>query len=286
MAKLNLSTGPPKTTDDTIRQIDLDTRFDEFEIPAVRNNSGQIKVNYTGLSRSNVTQNTVYTMPINTATATVVASPTTTYPFNSPQDYSAMYNAASQKLRENNIPGQVHRWRIQGNYSGKATGNNGQLQFRLRNLDSGFIVTSESTLPSGLSTGNFTYEFTTIADNDSLATGRGYILELVTSFTDANLVVNVTSILRDSEATELQAAFSNLARRYSIVMPEEVFDYSGSNTFTLSQAPVVVSTVMIDHNDGSFTLVTTDNTTVSGKNVTINNETLVSGDRVRISYSI
>lgn len=254
-------------------------------IPALKDNAGQIKANYTGLSVSNFAAGTVKTIPLNTVTPTISASPTTVYPYNSPMDYSAMWDSANQKLRENNILGQVHKWRIQGTYANKATGNNGQLQFRLHNTDSGFIVTSESTLPTGLTTGNFTFELTTIADNDSLAAGKGYILEVVTSFADNNLIVNISSIMRVSQATELTAAISSLARTYSIVMPEEVFDYNGTNTYTLSQTPVVISTVMIDHGD-SFTLVTTDNITVDGKNVTIKNETITTGDRIRISYSI
>jgi hypothetical protein len=170
--------------------------------PVLQNNSGQIKVGYTGLSRTNFVNGTVYALPFNTAVATVAPSPLTKYPYGSVKSYAAMYSSSSRKLRENNVYGQVHRWRIQATYSGKASANNGQLEFRLNNTVSGFIVTSEITLPSGLTEGNITCELTTIADSNSLSGTNGYVLEVISSFTDANLVVNVTSITRISEATE------------------------------------------------------------------------------------
>jgi hypothetical protein len=108
------------------------------------------------------------------------------------------------RLRENNIPGQTHRWRIIGSYENKAQGNNGELQFLLVNPDSGFYVTDQITLPSNKTEGQFTIELMTIADDASLAVGRGYLLRAATSFADNNLVVKIDSITRISFAVENQ----------------------------------------------------------------------------------
>lgn len=64
--------------------------------------------------------------------------------------------------------------------------------------------TDQITLPSDKTSGIFTMELMTIADNASLAVGRGYQLIAQTSFTDNNLVVRVDSITRISFAVENQ----------------------------------------------------------------------------------
>ena len=179
-------------------------------IPVIYNHAGQIKVNYNGLQISNVTANQQYELPLHTATPTVVGSPTTQYPTGSETTYNpAMFipgdnPPTTMRLRENNIPGQTHRWRIIGSYENKAQGNNGELQFLLVNPDSGFYVTDQITLPSDKTAGTFTIELMTIADDASLAVGRGYLLKAVTSFTDNNLVVKIDSITRISFAVENQ----------------------------------------------------------------------------------
>ncbi len=165
------------------------------------NNAGQVKVTYTGLSLTGFTAITARALPLASATPTVAAYPVTKWPYGSSQAYATDMFVGG-KLRENNVQGQSTRWRISGTYTGKGSANNGQIQLQLRNPDSGFIVTAENTLPSGLTAGNVTFELTTIADGASLATGRGYVLEALTSFADANLVLNITSITRISEATE------------------------------------------------------------------------------------
>lgn len=179
-------------------------------IPDIYNHAGQIKANYTGLQISNVTANQEYTMPLHTATPTISDAPTTIYPSGSATTYNpAMFipgdnPPTTMRLRENNIPGQSHRWRIIGGYENKAQGNNGELQLILKNPDSGFSVTDQITLPSDKTSGIFTMELMTIADNASLAVGRGYQLIAQTSFTDNNLVVRVDSITRISFAVENQ----------------------------------------------------------------------------------
>lgn len=165
------------------------------------NNAGQIKVNYSGVSTGGFVSGSPKAFSLITALASIAPSPITKYPYGSATNYTAMYNSSSSTLIENPVLGQVHKWRIIGTYSNKASGANGQLQFRLQNNSSGFIVTSESTLPSGLTSGNFTYEMTTIADSSSIA--NGYQLTALTSFSDSNLTVTIGSITRESLATEL-----------------------------------------------------------------------------------
>lgn len=172
------------------------------------NNAGQIKVDYTGLQITNVTANTQYVFPLHTATATVVSSPTTIFPKGSATTYNpAMFipgatPPTTMRLRENNKPGQSHRWRIIGFYSNKSQENNGELQLMLRNPDSGFVVTDKITLPSDKTSSIFTMELMTIADPASLATGKGYQLVVNASFSDNNLLVRIDSITRISIATE------------------------------------------------------------------------------------
>lgn len=70
-----------------------------------------------------------------------------------------------------------------------------------------------------------------------------------------------------------------------IAVPDEVFDYTGSNTFTLSQIPKFVSQVWIDGTN-SLTLVRVSNVSISGGNVTINNQKFESGDLIRVHYFV
>lgn len=176
----------------------------------VYNNAGQVKVNYTGLQINNVTANVQYVMPLHTAVATLVGSPTTSFPKGSPTTYNpAMFipganPPTTMRLRENNVAGQSHRWRIIGWYANKAQENNGELQLMLKNPDSGFVVTDQLTLPSDRTQGIFTMELITIADAASLDPGKGYQLIVDTSFSDNNLIVRIDSITRISVSTENQ----------------------------------------------------------------------------------
>lgn len=174
------------------------------------NNAGQVKANYTGLQIFNVTANTQYVLPLHTATVTLSTSPTTQWPRGSSTTYNpAMFipganPPTTMRLRENNINGQTHRWRIIGFYSGKSQENNGELQVIFKNPDSGFVVTDQLTLPSDRTSGVFTMELITIADQASLGIGKGYQLIVDTSFSDNNLLVRIDSITRISVATENQ----------------------------------------------------------------------------------
>lgn len=175
-----------------------------------KNEAGQVKVNYTGLNTVNFVAETPKQLNIGSATPTVVASPTTIYPASTPNNYTGVFDSARNggtttyagRLIENPINGQSHTFRIQGSYSNKASGNNGSLDIVLRNPVSGFISTRSITLPSGRTTGNFDEAIVVIADTASIPTPNGYILEVLYSFTDANLTINVTSITRFSSAIE------------------------------------------------------------------------------------
>lgn len=72
---------------------------------------------------------------------------------------------------------------------------------------------------------------------------------------------------------------------FSTAVPDETFNYSNSNVFTLSKVPQIVSQVWIDSTD-SLTLVRVANISVNGSDVTINNQTFQAGDIVRIHYFI
>lgn len=180
----------------------VNKQYVDNQMTKIVNNSGQVKANYTTLSITGTVGNAPKIFPLGSSTPVISPTPTTIYPYGSVQNYNAMYDPVTQRLRENDVLGQVHCWRIQGTYSNKSLPNNGQLQIRMRNVNSGFVASAEVTLPAGLSSGIFTFEITTVADSASLSAGRGYILDLVTSFTDSNLVVGIVSILRISAATE------------------------------------------------------------------------------------
>lgn len=172
------------------------------------NESGQVKINYTGLVLVNFTANVEKNFDINAATPTIVGSPTTTYPKSTPNVYAGVFDSArgttpvAGRLIENPINGQQHFWRIQGSYANKAGGNNGELQLLLKNPVSGFTYVFGITLPSGRTAGTFNCLFFSIADQASIPAPNGYIITSNTSFTDANLTVEITSITRTSTAFE------------------------------------------------------------------------------------
>ena len=174
------------------------------------NEAGQVKVNYTDLSVSNFTANTYKPFNIISATHAIAASPTTTYPHSTPNNYAGVFDGArgstpNGRLIENPVGGQTHAWRLQGSYSGKSTGGSGVelLYLRIRNPVSGFQIIKAITLPNGIASGNIYEEFITIADDASIPSPNGYILEVASSVTDAGLTVQMDSITRISFAVEM-----------------------------------------------------------------------------------
>lgn len=89
------------------------------------------------------------------------------------------------------------------------------------------------------------------------------------------------------------AATQDVADNYAVkpdsrsgyVMPPQVFDYADSNTFTVDAAPKFVLEAMILRPD-SFTYMQQSDISFSGTSVTLNNVTINSGDKVKITYAI
>lgn len=177
------------------------------DIAELRNEQGQVKVNYTGLSTTGFTAEVVKILDINAATPTLVSSPTTIFPYSTPNTYSGFFDSArgsspTGRLIENPVEGQVHTWRFQIGYSAKGVSNNGSFDLILTNPVSGFQYVMPFTLPSGRTSGTLNNVAITIADEASIPSPNGYILQCRTSFTDANLAINSISITRISQAVE------------------------------------------------------------------------------------
>lgn len=182
----------------------------ENKATVLKNEAGQVKINYTGLSITGFTTNINKQFNIGAATPSIVASPTTKYPNSTPNNYAGIFDSTrnagtstfSGRLIENPILGQPHRFRIQGNYNNKNINNVGALDLVLRNPVSGFTSTKSITLPDGRVSGLFDEIILVIADSNSVSTPNGYILEVGTSFNDSNLTIDITSITRFSDAIE------------------------------------------------------------------------------------
>lgn len=177
-------------------------------VDSKKNEAGQVKVNYTDLTLTGFTRNTLRTFDINAATQTISASPTTKYPNSTPNNYAGFFDSSrgagpTGRLIENPINGQTHFWRVQGSYSGKANGNTGVIELILRNPVSGFQYYMTVNLPDGRTSGNFNLLAITIADPASIPAPNGYVLDAITSFTDTNLQISIQSITRISNAIEL-----------------------------------------------------------------------------------
>lgn len=197
----------------TIAEIDADATgkaltTKEYVAQKNLNEAGQVRINYTGLGLVGFVADVAQAFNINAATPTVAASPTTTYPTSTPNSYAGVFDATrgttpTGRLIENPILGQTHTWRFQVEYAGKVAGNNGALDIILTNPVSGFQYTMSFTLPSGRTSGILNDIAITIADNASISSPNGYILQTKTSFTDATLEVNVTNITRVSHSIKL-----------------------------------------------------------------------------------
>lgn len=175
-----------------------------------KNEAGQIKVNYTGLSLINFTINVGKQFNIGVATPTISTSPTTIYPNSTPNNYSGIFDLTRNggtaefpgRLIENPIAGQAHVWRIIGTFANKPTANIGELIIRLENPTSGFKTIQQFTLPGRKTEGSFSALLYTIADSASITSPNGYILTAETSFTDSDLTINIESITRFSNAID------------------------------------------------------------------------------------
>ena len=177
------------------------------------NQSGQVKVRYENLSTIGFSANVETILSIRNATAIVQDAPTTMWPQEALDTLTDAYETgffiqgtteAEDRIRENNVLGQVHRWRVAGQWTNKNISNQGILRCFLVNPDTGFAVSNTYFLLSGITDDSFTFEFTSISDSGSLDSGRGYQLGFETSFDDPNLTIQVNSIVRISEAMEVK----------------------------------------------------------------------------------
>lgn len=194
---------PPTEDSHVVRLTDLNK---------LTNNAGHVKVRFTNLTHTGFVTDVGEVFSLRNATATIADAPTTLWSRAAVVAGINQYNggffirgdtADDDRIRENIVPGQETRWRIAGQFSGKDPGNMGELRGYLTNPDSGFRVSESASLLAGVTDGDFTIEFTSIADENSLADGRGYQLGFVVSFDDENLTVTVNSIVRFDEATEV-----------------------------------------------------------------------------------
>ena len=194
-----------------IATLNVDEILSTISSIKASNQSGQVKVNYLNLKVTGTTANTISYPSFRLSTYTTSPKPVTKWPTKSVEEGINIYetgmyvmglNENADRLRENPIEGQVHRWRIIGSFTNKSSTNGGAMVFSLVNPDSTFSVTDAITLPTGVTTGLFSAELTTIADSASLATGKGYKLGITASFTDNNMAITINSITRVSEAID------------------------------------------------------------------------------------
>lgn len=194
-----------------IATLNVDEILSTISSIKTSNQSGQVKVNYLNLKIAGTTANTISYPNFRLSTYTISPKPVTKWPTKSVEEGINIYetgmyvmglNENADRLRENPVEGQVHRWRIIGSFANKSTANGGAMVFSLVNPDSTFSVTDTITLPADVITGLFSVEFTTIADSTSLAVGKGYKLGVTTSFTDNNMIITINSITRVSEAID------------------------------------------------------------------------------------
>jgi hypothetical protein len=135
--------------------------------------------------------------------------PNTIYPKSSDRTlFIAGARPEDGRLRENDRPGQVHLWRFTIEYSGLGTGQQYYFIGRLRNPDSGFELNVTQTIFTGsngsATSGKISFNFETVADDDSLDDGRGYEFGIVAVYNSWPVpsVLSLTRILRTSLAME------------------------------------------------------------------------------------
>lgn len=201
-------TGAPTTQ--SVRDNFAAAKSEIEEVQNRRNNSGQIKANYgTSLQVVGYTANVAKQINIAAGTATLSSSPTTTFPESAINNsYSDIFDSARGtspvgRLIENPIHGQVHFWRVQGNYTNKAAAQTGSFNITLRNPVSGFFYEWHVALADGITNDNFNALFITIADSQSIPFPNGYILDSTTTFSDVDMTTTITSITRISMPVEI-----------------------------------------------------------------------------------
>ena len=109
-----------------------------------------------------------------------------------------VYDSTTNRWLENAIEFQVHLWRITVDYTRVGTAGNRELFLSFVNPNSGFSITDRvvEILPNGSQFVNnaVTFNFTTIADTNSI--GSGY--ELILGTVGVSLTINNIEIVRTS----------------------------------------------------------------------------------------
>lgn len=167
----------------------------------INSGAGGVKPTYTlGASGSGygTAEHLTYVTPLVFAPAPTTNWPENTVPY--PGVTSNIYYESSpatltnQRWRENITEGQVHVWRLIATVTPNSN-SAGSIRGTFINPDSGFKVTSIQEIPKGSGIGNtVTLYFYTIADSNSLDTGKGYQLKLQSDITCDVVVESFTRI--------------------------------------------------------------------------------------------
>lgn len=184
------------------------TQLKRSQVEHVSNRTGHVLINFTGCTAALKNNTDAYYFPIGTATGTI--GDLTQWPYGATPGYNQVVTnvtgAFNYRLKENNIVGQVHRWRLQVEATGSTVAN--AIGCYIINDDSAYRLYAYSRIPAGVpstSSAKMTFEFTSIADAKSLDPGKGYRIGVFCTQLDANLVLELKSILRVSEAVETKA---------------------------------------------------------------------------------
>jgi hypothetical protein len=180
------------------------------------NETGNVKANITGVSLIGFTAGIAYPFDINAGIATIVPA-VTVYPASTVlTGFDSIFNPLISagnpvgiigKLIENPILKQKNTWRFQMSFSGKSQNINTGIDIFILNPETGFVNEHLVTLPSGTTSGTFTFEMSTISDMGSVGVGSGYILEVSSTITDGSLTMSLDSITRFNQATQSVVAY-------------------------------------------------------------------------------
>jgi len=167
------------------------------------NYAGHVTANIEGVSFTGTTwpNGSGAFRTFNLSTANVTISDNTKWPIN-----AQIPIIVNNKLKENTINGQAHKWRFTVAYSGLAQGQQYSIKAKLYNPNSTFQLFGNDFIYTitNQTSGELTFEFDTIADNISIPDGEGYLLDFTVIFNSypQNAIWSLTKILRISYGVE------------------------------------------------------------------------------------
>lgn len=175
----------------------------------ISNNAGQIKLNWTGLTRpespAGFRAGVPQGIPLN-VNYTVSGNPTTTFPYLADALIGGenVINPATLSLREL-LAGQSIIFRVKSGYLNKGAGQNGNIIIRMFNPNPGssLVVPKSIPTPDRTTTYEEEFEFIAIADALSLDPLYGYQFEAETTFGDGNLIVYIEEITAFYQGVEI-----------------------------------------------------------------------------------